>query len=289
MGISNLLLYAIPLFILAIFVEYQISKKRKKSTYNKSDLMANLGNGVGDILLGGLATSYTGTFYYFIYHLCAPWRMEYLGFSGLGFSIAIWIMAILADDFIYYWFHRTSHTIRLFWACHVVHHSSPNFNFSTAIRYGWMVILYKPFYWFGMAAIGFHPLMIITCAALNAMYQFFCHTDLLPFWDRLSSFLSTPGLHAIHHGKEHDCIDRNYAGIFIFYDRLFGTYQPIHAGQKISYGVTHPPRSDELMEITFHEFRNLLGCMRSSKSWKIKIKYMFNRPGWQPDHSNFVQ
>lgn len=283
MGISSLLLYAIPLFLVAIFIEFQISKKREVPTYTKSDLMANLGNGVGDILLGGLAASYTGSIYFFFYHLCAGLRTEFPGYAGLGFSIGTWIMAILVDDFIYYWFHRSSHAIRVLWACHVVHHSSTHFNFSTAVRYGWIVILVKPVFWFWMAAMGFHPLMIITCSALNVIYQFFCHTDLLPAWDKLSSFLSTPGLHAIHHGKEEDCIDRNYAGIFIFYDRLFGTYQPIKSDRKISYGVTHPPKSDKLMEITFHEFRNMFMCMRKSKSWKVKFMHLFNSPGWTPD------
>ncbi|MEO6131235.1 MAG: hypothetical protein ABIQ02_05275, partial [Saprospiraceae bacterium] len=108
--------------------------------------------------------------------------------------------------------------------------------------------------------------------------------DLLPIWDKFSSFLSTPGLHAIHHGKDEDCIDKNYAGIFIFYDRLFGTYQPIKANRKISFGITHPPRSNGVLEITFHEFRDLFFSIRSSKSWKVKLKYIFNAPGWFPDH-----
>jgi sterol desaturase/sphingolipid hydroxylase (fatty acid hydroxylase superfamily) len=282
MGNSNLMLYAIPVFLLAIWIEYRISHQHKSNRYNIRDLWANLGIGLGDVILGAISATYSTAWMAFFYYQFTGWRMNHLGYTSLGWSLGIWIIALLADDLTYYWFHRTSHTIRVLWACHVVHHSSQYFNFSTAVRNGWVAIMYKPFYWIWMAALGFHPVMIVTCMSLNAIYQFFCHTHAFPFWDRLAAFLSTPGLHAIHHGKNEDCLDKNFAGIFIFYDRLFGTFEPIRPERKIDFGVTHPPSSNHLLEITLHEFRSLLSDIKKSPDWFKRIQYVFRPPGWKP-------
>ena len=158
------------------------------------------------ILLGisgvtiGVASSAVGiSMYEHVYHLFAPFRIRVLGYEHFGWGLGVWMFAIVADDMTYYWFHRISHRIRLLWACHIVHHNSEQYNFSTSLRNGWFAIMYKPIFWYWLAALGIHPLLILTCMAMNIVYQFFCHTTILQGWDKMSGWLNTPGLHAIHH------------------------------------------------------------------------------------------
>jgi sterol desaturase/sphingolipid hydroxylase (fatty acid hydroxylase superfamily) len=168
------------------------------------------------------------------------------------------------------------------WASHVIHHSSEHFNFSTALRNASIGALYKPFLWVWMTVLGFHPLMVLSCMAIETVYQFFLHTKSLPAWDRLSAVMNTPGLHEVHHGKDPFCIDKNYGGMTIIFDRLFGTYQPIQSNQQIQFGVTHPPHVQSILEITLHEFRSLFNDIVRCKSIWIAIQYAVNRPGWKP-------
>ena len=286
MQAPHFLMYTVPLFLVAILVEYLLSKKLGLHLYAKKDFLVNIEFGAGGIIMGSLATTYYMSVYYFLFHLSEPYREAIPHYSSLGWNWKFWLLCILADDFTYYWFHRSSHTIRMFWACHVVHHSSEHFNFSTAIRNGWVSYLYKPMYWIPMAIMGFHPLMMLSCLAINNAYGFFCHTTILPWWDKLSGFMVTPGLHAIHHGQEDRSIDKNYAGVFIFYDRIFGTYEPIIPKQKIVFGVTKPPKSDHFMEVMIHEFRDLFLSVKKARSWKIKLQYLFRKPAWSPARLN---
>ncbi len=283
MDFPDILFYSTPIFLIAMVVEYWISKKSGIKLYTKNDFLTNISFGAGGILTGSLATSYYLGLYYLFFHFFEPYREVSFHYTFLGWGWKIWLLCILADDFTYYWFHRSSHTVRLFWACHVVHHSSEHFNFSTAVRNGWVSYTYKPLFWIWMAVIGFHPLMMLSCLAINNGYGFFCHTTILPWWDKFSGFLVTPGLHAIHHGQEDRSIDKNFAGVFILFDRLFGTYEPITPNCKVIFGVTKPPRSNAFHEIMVHEFRDLLFTMKNSPSWKDRILYLFKKPGWSPD------
>lgn len=287
MGFHHLLLYAIPLFLVSMWIEYKLNDDRDSTSYTHKDFVANMSIGLGAILFGLIASSFSISIYLASLNYFAPWRIRFLGYENIGWGLGAWAICMLADDFTYYWFHRTSHRIRLLWACHIVHHNSDHYNFSTSVRNGWFAILYKPVYWCWMAALGFHPLMILSCLALNSFYQFFCHTEHLPGWDRLAVILNTPGLHAIHHGKDDHCIDKNYGGVLILFDRLFGTYQPIDPSRKISYGVTHPPRSAHFIEVTIHEFRDMFRCIKKHNSWMVRLKVLIYPPGWNPEDDQY--
>jgi len=282
MDTPNLIYYSIPIFAVAMGTEYLLSREQGMKLYTKKDFLSNMAFASGGVILGSLATGYYMTFYYLCYHAFEPFRESVFGFSSLGWGWKIWMIGIVADDFTYYWFHRSSHTVRLFWACHVVHHSSDLFNLSTAVRNGWLSYTYKPLFWVWMAFVGFHPVMVLTCLAITNSYGFFCHTLMLPWWDKWSAFLVTPGLHAVHHGQEGRSIDKNFAGVFILYDRIFGSYEPITPAQKVIFGVTRPPRSQNFIEIMTHEFRDLYTCMKTSRSWKVRLMYLLKRPGWTP-------
>ncbi|HMQ49595.1 MAG TPA: sterol desaturase family protein [Saprospiraceae bacterium] len=278
MGIPHLLLFATPLLLLVMAIEYRLSKKRRRDLYDRSDTKSNFGIAFGGILFGGLASAYGLSLYYFFYTQAAPFRQAFLRYGDLGWTWYVWVFAVLADDFTYYWFHRISHQVHIFWAFHVVHHSSEHFNYSTAIRNGWLSILHKPFFWIWMSIVGFHPLMIITCMSLNSFYQFFCHTQLCYSWKNLQCILCAPEIHAIHHGKNEAFIDKNFAGIFTFYDRLFGTFMPHKKGQAVDFGVTHPPKSNNIFEITFHELVSLFRLMKKEANWRSRIVLLFRAP-----------
>ena len=281
MGFPQLLLYATPFFLLAMWIEYKIGEDRHLHLYTRSDFYTNLILGTGGVLIGVISSAIGISLYYQVYQFFAPLRIRYLGYESFGWSWWVWGVGIIADDFTYYWFHRTSHRIRVLWACHIVHHNSEQYNFSTSLRNGWIAIMYKPIFWYWIAALGIHPLLMLTCMAINIVYQFFCHTMMLPWWDKMAGWLNTTGLHAIHHGKDDHCIDKNYAVIFILFDRMFGTYQPIDDSRKVTFGVNHPPRSGHFYEATIHEFRNIYRSMLSTTSWIVKSKYLFNPPGWR--------
>lgn len=280
MGIPNLLYYAFPVFLLAMLFEYWVSKKLHLHLYFKSDFLANAGIALGDVLFGTLASLYSVIIFDYFYTEFMDWRQSTLGYRELGWSWPVWVVAILLDDFTYYWFHRSSHRVRLLWACHVVHHSSTHFNYSTAVRNGWFSVLYKPLLWVWLALLGFHPLMLISCISINAVYQFFCHSSLIKYPKWMSFFFCTPELHAVHHGKNEQYLDKNYAGMFIFYDRIFGSFSPLLPDENCEFGVIDPPKSDNIFEITFHEFRSILRDMRKRHSiWDI-LAILFRPPGF---------
>ena len=136
----------------------------------------------------------------------------------------VWVLLFFADDFSYYWFHRISHESRFFWASHVVHHSSTHYNLSTALRQTWVPMTYLPF-WLWMPAVGFEPWMVLLAQAWSLIYQFWIHTERITRLPRpLEWVLNTPSHHRVHHGSNEVYLDKNYGGILIIWDRLFGTY-----------------------------------------------------------------
>jgi len=282
MEFHDIIIKATPYCFLLILAEYGLAKWTHRGSFPFGDVVRNVLLGLGGVGFGAVASLYALTLYDGAFEGLSTIRNEWFGYTSLGWSIPIWVAAVLIDDFAYYWFHRLGHRVRFMWAAHVVHHSSEHFNFSTAVRLAWVSALYKPFFWVWIPALGFHPLMVLSCVGLSTLYQFACHTRFLPFLERFSAVMNTPGLHAIHHGRDEDCIDRNYAGVFSFYDRLFGTFSPARPIDDITFGVTHPPASHCIDEIVLHEFRKLWRDTRLCPRVIDRIRLWIKPPGWQP-------
>ena len=263
-----------------MLLEFFLSRKRKQQTYDTHDTLANFQVALGAILFGGFASSYALSLYFILFEQCKSLRIASLGRESLGWSWYVWPIAIFLEDFTYYWFHRISHRVRVFWACHIVHHSSESFNYSTALRNGWFSVLYKPIFWLWMPAFGFHPLMVITCLSINSVYQFFCHTKVGMTWSAWSTVFSNPYVHEIHHGKARQHLDKNFGGIFTLFDRIFGTFHP-PCGEEVAYGVTHPPRTNHVVEVIFHEFRDIIHELHGSSDWKTRIQILVKPPDWK--------
>jgi len=190
---------------------------------------------------------------------------------------------VIGQDFSYYWFHRCSHRVRWFWATHAVHHSSNELNFAAAYRFGWtgrltgVGIFYVPMIW-----LGFEPGPVFIASALGLLYQFWLHTEWIPKLGWLEYLLNTPSHHRVHHAANPEYIDRNYGGIFIVFDRLFGTFAVERDDLPCRYGLVTPLRSNNPIIIAFHEWAALARDLWRARSWRERLACLIAPPNWRP-------
>jgi sterol desaturase/sphingolipid hydroxylase (fatty acid hydroxylase superfamily) len=276
---DRLIYYAVPGFVILLVVELLSFKLAQDDDedlvgFESRDTRTSLSMGGGNVVINLGWTLVVAVVYQALYEI-APWQLH------LGDWWA-WALLFFADDFAYYWFHRVSHEVRVFWGSHVVHHSSQHFNLSTALRQTWVPMTYSPF-WAPLALLGFPPVMIFTQQSISLIYQFWIHTErikTMPRW--FEAVFNTPSHHRVHHGTQHQYLDRNYAGILIIWDRLFGTFEP--EGERVRYGLTHNLRTFKPLNVAFHEYAAIRRDVRGAKSWRERLGYMFGGPGWTPDH-----
>ena len=192
--------------------------------------------------------------------------------------------AFFLDDFLYYWFHRANHEVRLFWAGHVPHHSSVKLNFGTALRQGVGERIHKYFFWLPLPLLGFDPVMIFTIIALNLIYQFWVHTELVT---RLPGFFeaifNTPSHHRVHHASNVRYLDRNHAGVLIIWDKLFGTFAEETRDEPPVYGLTTDIDTYNPVKVAAGEYALLFQAVRRADSWWDKFRYILLAPGWSHD------
>jgi sterol desaturase/sphingolipid hydroxylase (fatty acid hydroxylase superfamily) len=288
MEIANPLVYAVPFFLTLLVVEFCISRIEGKKLYDVKDLFASATMGLGAVILGPLTRVMSLGLYYYIFEATKGLRLEWFGFEELGWAWWVWLLAILGDDFNFYWHHRFSHTIRVLWAAHVVHHSSENYNLGTGIRNGWVTLFYKPLWWIWMPLLGFHPLIIATAIALNSSYQLGLHTQYVPKLGWLEHIFNTPMLHQVHHSCNVEYLDKNHGGIFIFWDKMFGTFQDYDKSIKPEFGVLTKPGSHNPLVVLTHEYKNIWDDVKTAPTWKDKLKYIFYEPGWSHDGSRMT-
>ena len=193
------------------------------------------------------------------------------------------MLLFFADDLAYYWFHRVSHESRVFWASHVVHHSSQHYNLSTALRQTWVPMTYLPF-WLPLPLLGFAPWMILLAQSWSLIYQFGLHTERIGKLPRpLEAILNTPSHHRVHHGANEQYLDRNYGGILVIWDRLFGTFEP--EGERVRYGLTTNIETFNPVRVAFHEYIALAGDLRATRSWRARWNLLLRGPGYRPPTS----
>ena len=191
-----------------------------------------------------------------------------------------WVLAILVADVSYYWMHRCEHQTRLLWSYHVVHHSSPEFNLTTAYRLAWAEGLVGWLFFVPMILIGFDPVQTLVAILVGLTYQTWIHTTKIGRLGWLEGILNTPAAHRVHHGSNDRYLDRNYGGILMIWDRMFGTYQTEE--EAVTFGITEPLNSANPLVINFHEILAIArDCFRSRRLSDI-AGYVFGRPGWRP-------
>ncbi|UES51933.1 sterol desaturase family protein [Roseibium aggregatum] len=207
--------------------------------------------------------------------LAEPFALWDLPMNGLT-----WVLAIVVADLTYYWMHRCEHRVRLFWTYHSVHHSSPEFNFTTALRLAWTEALFEWMFFIPMVIVGFDPVQVIAGLAVVVAYQSWIHTEKVRRLGWLECILNTPSHHRVHHGSNPEYLDKNYGGILIVWDRLFGTYTPERA--KVIYGITDPLNTSNPITINFRDFIRLGTDARNAPSFAQALKMLMKPPGWTP-------
>jgi len=191
-----------------------------------------------------------------------------------------WVALFLLVEFVYYWHHRASHTVRWFWATHSVHHSPTRFNLTAGIRLGWTGAVSGHFlFYVPIALIGFHPLAIATVLGANLAYQFFIHSELVPRLGPLEWVLNTPTHHKVHHASNETCLDKNYGGTLIVFDRLFGTFATPPESEPLRYGLVGRSPSNNPVKIVFSEWTSMIRDLRGAKyEWTEWLAIVFGPP-----------
>lgn len=271
----DLVTYAVPLFVLAVLVEMVWASRRHPAKYETRDTCTSLALGLGSTLAGAAgAGAILGAALWLYDHRVATVPPVWWA----------WGLCFVLDDFNYYWAHRTGHRVRWFWAAHVNHHSSQHYNLSTALRQTWSGFFALAFVFrIWPALIGFHPATILTVGGANLIYQFWIHTEAIgrmPRW--FEAVFNTPAHHRVHHATNPLYLDRNYAGVFIVWDRLFGTFQQERADLRIHYGIVRQLGSFSLLHAAFHEWRAMLADAWRAP-WRHKLGYLVSTPGWRHD------
>jgi sterol desaturase/sphingolipid hydroxylase (fatty acid hydroxylase superfamily) len=273
----NIILYAIPFFILAMLLELYVTIKMGIKTYEPKDAFSSIAMGLGNVFLGFGSKALVLLVFFWVYD----------SFRLLEIPIVWWSFVLLffADDFAYYWFHRISHECRLFWASHVVHHSSKHYNLSTALRQTWSGGFYTFIFWLWLPLLGFHPAMIMIQMSISLLYQFWIHTEAInkmPKW--FEAIFNTPSHHRVHHGNNPIYLDRNHAGILIIWDKLFGTFQPELESERVNYGLVKNINTFNPIKIAFIEWVYMFkDAFSGNKSIKDRLQYLIKPPGWKHD------
>ncbi len=269
--------YAIPGFVLLVLLEMFWARARAPTAYEPRDTLTSLGLGLGSTAAGFLSAG--------IVYAAAMWLYDLRIFT-FGWAWWVWALAFVLDDLAYYWGHRLGHRVRWFWASHVNHHSSQHYNLSTALRQTWTGFFALSFVFrLPLALLGFHPAMLATCAGLNLIYQFWIHTEAIgrcPRW--FEWVMNTPSHHRVHHATNPRYLDRNFAGVFIIWDRLFGSFTSERDDEPVRYGIIKQLGSFNLLWSVFHEWIAIAHDVWRAP-WSAKLGYVWRVPGWSHDGS----
>ncbi|WP_421943777.1 sterol desaturase family protein [Pedobacter sp.] len=265
----NYLAFAIPAFFLFVFIEYKIAQHRKLQTVFKYESsVANFSVGIAERLLNLFIAASFYQVYYWIYNNYALFDIPNKWY--------IWLILLLATDLVWYWYHRLGHEINFLWAAHIVHHQSEEFNLTAAARITTIQAVFRNVFWCTLPLVGFHPNMIITILLAHGAYSFFTHTQLIGKLGWLEHIFITPSLHGVHHASDEKYLDKNYGDVFVFWDKLFGTFQTEEEPPK--YGLTHPIKNYSFLWQHFHYYLEIIEAYKRAHGFKAKWVAVFGSP-----------
>lgn len=267
--------YAIPFFLLTVVLEWAIVRREQSEGvgYEAKDAAASISMGLGNLAVTVSIKALTLGFFVFV--------SEFALFEMPMNAWWAWLLLFVVEDFCYYWFHRAGHEVRFFWAAHVNHHSSTHYNLSTALRQSWTTPLTGPLFWAPLPLLGFSVEMILIAQSVSLLYQYWLHTELIGKMGAFGWVFNTPSHHRAHHGRNVEYLDRNYAGILIVWDRLFGTFEPEVAA--VDYGLTKNLETFNPVRIAFHEWAAMFLDIAKAKTWRGRLGYLLLAPGWRED------
>ncbi|MEZ4945822.1 MAG: sterol desaturase family protein [Cyclobacteriaceae bacterium] len=255
-----------------IGIELAVERFSHRKLYRLPDAISNLSCGITSQLSGLFLKILAIGVYEILFSNFAFFELE----KGWLY----WVSLFLLVDFAYYWAHRMSHEVNLFWGGHVVHHQSEDYNLSVALRQSSFQIVWTFAFNLPLALIGFETLDFALISALNTLYQFWIHTETIKKLGFLEYFLNTPSHHRVHHGRDPKYIDKNHAGSLIIWDKMFGTFQAEE--EKPTYGITKPINSWNAVWANFSHYAEMGKDLKRIEKWSDKVKYLFKKPGWLP-------
>jgi sterol desaturase/sphingolipid hydroxylase (fatty acid hydroxylase superfamily) len=271
---SQIIVLATPVFLLLIAIEFAIGRLRGRDTYRLNDALNSIGLGI----LSQVTALFTKLFAIGIYAAV----FERFAITRLPADAWwVWLLALLVYDFLYYWHHRCGHQVALLWAAHVVHHQSEDYNLSTALRQpssywiaGW--VFYLP-----MALAGFSPLVFAVVALVDLLYQYWVHTQQIGRLGWFDRWFCAPSNHRVHHAVNDRYIDKNFGGILIVWDRLFGSFCEEDDADPCVYGTRSPLRSWNPVWANLQVYAGLVQEMRHCSRWPDKLRVWLKPPGWR--------
>ena len=272
---AQIIVLATPVFLALIALEYAVGRRRGRDTYRLNDAMSSIGLGMLSQLAGLFTALLTIGVYTAVFEQWAWRRLP-------ADEVWVWLAGLLLYDFCYYWHHRCGHRVALVWAAHVVHHQSEDYNLSTALRQtasGWLVgwVFYLP-----MALAGFPPLVFGTVALIDLLYQYWVHTQQIGRLGGFDRWFCSPSNHRVHHAVNERYLDRNYGGILIVWDRLFGSFCEEDCGEPCVYGTRKPLRSWNPLWANAEVYAALLRDCWHTARWRDKLRVWLAPPGWRP-------
>ncbi len=279
---------AVPFFIALIFIEalaaWLSRRQRGRRLYRWNDSISALSTGL-IFSIAGVAVTAGALYVYALVGSTLPLGDTLLRKMGLPeVSLAspwyIWLIVLVVVDCVYYWFHRACHEVRFLWACHVTHHSGEEFNLSTALRQCAFQRVFEYSFYLPLAVAGIPWQMMFICHGGVKIYQFWVHTRIIGRLGFLEAFLLTPSHHRVHHGRDPRYLDKNHGGIFILWDRLFGTY--VEESDEPHYGLTKPLANWDPLWANVHEYAGIWNDAKRTQNWRDKIGVFLNKPGWRP-------
>ncbi len=271
----NPVILAIPMYFILMAVELIYEKLVHKQSYRVNDALTNISTGTLQQLTNTFISLFKIGIYTWVYHTFA--------FQEIAQTTMSFILALVLWDLCYYWEHRMAHTINLFWGGHIVHHQSEEYNLSVALRQTSTGFIWGFPFFLPMALLGIHPVHFVLAGGINLLYQFWIHTEhikKLPRW--FEYIFNTPSHHRVHHGRDPKYIDKNYGGILIIWDRIFGSFK--EEEERPHYGITIPLKSWNPVYANFSHYINLAKWMKDIRNPSDGLRLLFNKPGWFPSY-----
>jgi alkylglycerol monooxygenase len=266
---------SVPVFFVLMGAEFAWNLLREgDSRYTLQDSLNNLACGIGQQMVGIGAKTLTVAAYALLFDHVALWQLPSTGW--------VFALALVGADLCYYWFHRAGHRVNVFWAGHAVHHQSEEMNLSVALRQSWFVQIIAWVFYMPLAVLGVPPALFGTAILVITLYQFWIHTEVIrKLWAPLEWLFNTPSHHRAHHGTNPRYLDANYAGMFMLWDRMFGTFVPEE--QEVVYGTVAPLRSWNPLWANLYYVAGILRLARECTRWRHKLWAVFAPPEWRPD------
>jgi sterol desaturase/sphingolipid hydroxylase (fatty acid hydroxylase superfamily) len=269
----NPIVLSIPIFFILIGVELLVERFTHQRSYRLPDAIANVSCGITQQLSGLFLKIFAIGIYEILFERFSIARLD-------NTQWWYWAGLFLLVDFAYYWGHRMSHEVNLFWGGHVVHHQSEDYNLSVALRQSSLQVVWTFAFNLPIALLGFKTLDFALISALNTLYQFWIHTETINKMGWFEHVFNTPSHHRVHHGRNPKYIDKNHAGTLIIWDKMFGTFQPEE--ERPTYGITKPVKSWNAVWVNVSHYVDMAKDLRRIPHWTDRIKYLFKKPGWLP-------